>query len=171
MSTPVTTVLVANRGEIACRVMRTAKAMGLTTVAVHSAIDRDARHSREADIRVDLGGSKADRQLPANRQTDRGRPRQRRPGDSPRLRVPLGKRRLRPRHRGGGLDLPWAARFGDRRHGQQVGGQGVDGNRRRAAGAGLSRRGPGPGDVPRRRASVSATRCCSRPRRGAAARA
>lgn len=58
MST-LTTVLVANRGEIACRVMRTAKAMGLTTVAVHSAIDRDARHSREADIRVDLGGSKA----------------------------------------------------------------------------------------------------------------
>ena len=58
MST-LTTLLVANRGEIACRVMRTAKAMGLTTVAVHSAIDRDARHSREADIRVDLGGSKA----------------------------------------------------------------------------------------------------------------
>ena len=58
MST-LTTLLVANRGEIACRVMRTAKAMGLTTVAVHSATDRDARHSREADIRVDLGGSKA----------------------------------------------------------------------------------------------------------------
>ncbi|RRV10370.1 acetyl/propionyl/methylcrotonyl-CoA carboxylase subunit alpha [Pseudomonas sp. v388] len=53
------TLLVANRGEIACRIMRTAKAMGLTTVAVHSAIDRDARHSREADIRVDLGGSRA----------------------------------------------------------------------------------------------------------------
>jgi 3-methylcrotonyl-CoA carboxylase alpha subunit len=33
--------------------------LGLTTVAVHSATDRDARHSREADIRVDLGGSKA----------------------------------------------------------------------------------------------------------------
>ncbi|NBF09920.1 acetyl/propionyl/methylcrotonyl-CoA carboxylase subunit alpha [Pseudomonas sp. Fl4BN1] len=60
MSTPVLdTLLVANRGEIACRVMRTAKALGLTTVAVHSATDRDARHSREADIRVDLGGSKA----------------------------------------------------------------------------------------------------------------
>ena len=56
---PLTTLLVANRGEIACRVMRTAKALGLTTVAVHSAIDRDARHSREADIRVDLGGAKA----------------------------------------------------------------------------------------------------------------
>ena len=57
--TPLTTLLVANRGEIACRVMRTAKALGLTTVAVHSAIDREARHSREADIRVDLGGAKA----------------------------------------------------------------------------------------------------------------
>ncbi|UNG16826.1 acetyl/propionyl/methylcrotonyl-CoA carboxylase subunit alpha [Stutzerimonas zhaodongensis] len=56
--TMITTLLVANRGEIACRVMRTAKAMGLTTVAVHSAIDRDARHAREADIRVDLGGAK-----------------------------------------------------------------------------------------------------------------
>ncbi|MCQ4279265.1 acetyl/propionyl/methylcrotonyl-CoA carboxylase subunit alpha [Pseudomonas stutzeri] len=56
--TMITTLLVANRGEIACRVMRTAKAMGLTTVAVHSGIDRDARHAREADIRVDLGGAK-----------------------------------------------------------------------------------------------------------------
>ncbi|HEX8540974.1 MAG TPA: acetyl/propionyl/methylcrotonyl-CoA carboxylase subunit alpha [Pseudomonas sp.] len=60
MSVPkLTTLLVANRGEIACRIMRTAKKMGLTTVAVHSAVDRDARHSREADICVDLGGSKA----------------------------------------------------------------------------------------------------------------
>ena len=60
MSAPVlTTVLVANRGEIACRIMRTAKALGLTTVTVHSAIDKYARHSREADIRIDLGGSKA----------------------------------------------------------------------------------------------------------------
>lgn len=56
---PLNAVLIANRGEIACRVMRTAKAMGLTTVAVHSAIDRHARHVREADIAVNLGGSKA----------------------------------------------------------------------------------------------------------------
>ncbi|SDI14025.1 3-methylcrotonyl-CoA carboxylase alpha subunit [Pseudomonas benzenivorans] len=56
--THIDTLLIANRGEIACRVMRTAKAMGLTTVAVHSAIDRDARHVREADIAIDLGGAK-----------------------------------------------------------------------------------------------------------------
>lgn len=54
-----TTVLIANRGEIACRIMRTAKNLGLTTVAVHSETDRDARHTREADIKVNLGGSKA----------------------------------------------------------------------------------------------------------------
>jgi 3-methylcrotonyl-CoA carboxylase alpha subunit len=54
-----TSVLVANRGEIACRIMRTAHAMGLTTVAVHSEVDRNARHVREADVAVNLGGSKA----------------------------------------------------------------------------------------------------------------
>jgi len=58
MNRHIDTLLVANRGEIACRVMRTAKAMGLTTVAVHSAIDASARHAREADIGIDLGGAK-----------------------------------------------------------------------------------------------------------------
>ena len=55
----ITTLLVANRGEIACRIMRTARAMGLTTVAVHSSIDRHARHVAQADLAVDLGGSRA----------------------------------------------------------------------------------------------------------------
>src|SRR5690606_17233914 len=56
--THIDTLLVANRGEIACRVMRSAKAMGLRTVAVHSAIDANARHVREADVAVNLGGAK-----------------------------------------------------------------------------------------------------------------
>ena len=58
MNRPIDTLLVANRGEIACRVMRTAKALGLTSVAVHSAIDAGARHVREADLCVDLGGAR-----------------------------------------------------------------------------------------------------------------
>jgi geranyl-CoA carboxylase alpha subunit len=49
-------LLIANRGEIALRVMRTARAMGLRTVAVYSEADRDSRHAREADASVCIGG-------------------------------------------------------------------------------------------------------------------
>jgi geranyl-CoA carboxylase alpha subunit len=50
-------VLVANRGEIALRIMRTAKRMGLRTIAVYSDADRDAPHVRAADTAVHIGGS------------------------------------------------------------------------------------------------------------------
>jgi geranyl-CoA carboxylase alpha subunit len=53
------TLLVANRGEIACRVIRTARAMGLRTVAVHSDADARARHVREADLAVRIGAGPA----------------------------------------------------------------------------------------------------------------
>ena len=51
-------VLVANRGEIAVRVMKTAKAMGYETVAVYSDADRNARHVTVADEAVYIGASK-----------------------------------------------------------------------------------------------------------------
>jgi 3-methylcrotonyl-CoA carboxylase alpha subunit len=53
------TLLIANRGEIACRVIRTAKAMGLRTVAVYSEADRDAMHVAIADEAVLLGPARA----------------------------------------------------------------------------------------------------------------
>ncbi|MCH9766154.1 MAG: acetyl/propionyl/methylcrotonyl-CoA carboxylase subunit alpha [Alphaproteobacteria bacterium] len=48
-------ILIANRGEIACRVIKTAKAMGIKTVAVYSDADRDALHVEMADEAVHIG--------------------------------------------------------------------------------------------------------------------
>ncbi|AXV16943.1 acetyl/propionyl-CoA carboxylase subunit alpha [Neorhizobium sp. SOG26] len=48
-------ILIANRGEIACRVIKTAKKMGIATVAVYSDADRDALHVRMADEAVHIG--------------------------------------------------------------------------------------------------------------------
>jgi 3-methylcrotonyl-CoA carboxylase alpha subunit len=53
------TLLIANRGEIAARVIRTARAMGLRTVAVYSEADRGAMHVSEADEAVLLGPARA----------------------------------------------------------------------------------------------------------------
>ena len=69
-------ILIANRGEIACRVIKTARKMGIATVAGYSDADRDARHVELADEAVHIGASpsresylRADRIIEACRQT------------------------------------------------------------------------------------------------------
>ena len=52
-------ILIANRGEIACRIMRTARSMGIATVAVYSDADAKALHARLADEAVHIGTSPA----------------------------------------------------------------------------------------------------------------
>ncbi|MEP6969330.1 MAG: acetyl/propionyl/methylcrotonyl-CoA carboxylase subunit alpha, partial [Betaproteobacteria bacterium] len=69
-------ILIANRGEIACRVIKTARKMGIKTVAVYSDADRDARHVALADEAVHIGAAPsresyllADRIIAACKQT------------------------------------------------------------------------------------------------------
>jgi 3-methylcrotonyl-CoA carboxylase alpha subunit len=57
--TVITSLLIANRGEIACRIIRTARAMGVRTVAVYSDADANALHVRSADEAVHIGPSPA----------------------------------------------------------------------------------------------------------------
>lgn len=52
-----TKILIANRGEIACRIIQTAHRMGIKCVAVYSDADKSARHVRLADEAVHIGGS------------------------------------------------------------------------------------------------------------------
>jgi len=53
---PFSSLLIANRGEIACRIARTARGMGLRTIAVYSDADANARHVRSCDAAIGIGG-------------------------------------------------------------------------------------------------------------------
>src|SRR5678816_2358021 len=56
---PIRRLLVANRGEIARRIFRTCRLMGIATAAAYADQDRDAPHVRDADVAVALGGRSA----------------------------------------------------------------------------------------------------------------
>ena len=82
-------ILIANRGEIACRVIRTAKRMGIKTVAVYSDADARAPHVRMADESVRLGPRARVRILPQGRADHRRLQGDRRGGGASGLRLPV----------------------------------------------------------------------------------
>ena len=138
-------ILIANRGEIACRVAATARRLGIRTVAVYSDVDARALHVTLCDEAIRIGPRTAARKLPERRRDHRRREALGCAGDPSRLRIPVRerdvRRRLRARRRG--VHRPAAG--GDRGDGLEIRGEGDHGARRRADRAGLSRRRPGSG--------------------------
>jgi urea carboxylase len=96
------TLLIANRGAIACRILRTLRAMQVKGVAVYSEADLSSLHIREADEALSLGDGPAaqtylvtEKIIAAAQQSGAG--------DPSRLRLSVGKRRLRRSLRSRGL--------------------------------------------------------------------
>ena len=128
-------ILVANRGEIAVRVIRACREMDIPSVAVYSDCDRDARHVREADQAIHIGPSPAaesylriDRIIDAARRIGRGR-------RASRLWFPRRERRLRPGVPRRGTDVHRSDRRSDPTDGQQDRGARCGDQGRRAGGA------------------------------------
>ena len=122
-------LLIANRGEIACRIIRSARDMGMHTIAVHTEIDRSAPHVHDADEAVLIDSYLDIDAVIGGREGDRRR------RDPPRLRLPLRARRLRAGRRGRRPHAGRSERRGD-------GADGSQGRRPRDRRGGRSRRGP-----------------------------
>jgi biotin carboxylase len=89
-------ILIANRGEIACRVIKTARKLGIATVAVYSDADRGALHVAMADEAVHIGPAPSSvlyRHRPDSGSHQGNRRRRRTSG----LRLSVGKRRVLPK--------------------------------------------------------------------------
>ena len=150
-------ILIANRGEIACRVIKTARRMGIKTVAVYSDADRDALHVEMADEAVHIGPAAAAQSYLVIEKIIEACKADRRPGRPSGLRLPVRARGLpegagRGRHR---LHRPQSRRH--RRHGRQDRVEEGGGRRQGLDRAGLSRRdrGAGAGGDDRRRDRLS----------------
>ena len=178
-------LLIANRGEIACRIIRTARRLGIRTVAVYSDADAKALHVRQADEAVHIGPSPARESYLVGEKIIAAAKATGRRGDPSGLWLPLGECRFRAGGDRRRADLGRAEAGQHPRHGAEGRGQEIDGRGRRAGHARLSRRGPGPGAAPgrggqdrlsgadqggggRRRQGDAAGRCVGRIRRDAA---
>ena len=94
-------ILIANRGEIACRIARTCHRLGIAVAGVHSAADADAVHVREIGESIEIGGAAAADSYLRIDAVIAAAKRVRRRGDSSRLRLSGRERRLRARGRSG----------------------------------------------------------------------
>ena len=112
-------ILIANRGEIACRVIRTARRMGIRTVAVYSEADKDARHVELADEAVLIGPPPSAQSYLRDRPHRAGLQGHRRRGRAPRLRLPVGERGVLRGAGEGGHRLHRAEGARDRGDGRQ----------------------------------------------------
>ena len=133
-------LLIANRGEIACRVARTARRLGVRTVAVYSDADANAAHVAACDEAVHIGGSRpqesylrGDVILEAARRTgaDAIHPGYGFLSENAEFAAACAR---------AGIVFVGPSPAGHRRHGFEVRGQGAHGEGRCAADAGLSRR-------------------------------
>ena len=140
----IASLLIANRGEIACRVIRTARRLGIRTVAVYSDADAKALHVRMADEAVHIGPSPArESYLRGDKIIEAAKP-----TGAEAIHPGYGFLSRERRLRAGGdrrrADLGRAEAGQHPRHGPQGRGEEADDRGRRAGDARLSRRGPGP---------------------------